>query len=1687
MCSNAESLRRGDKTLLCKRTKNRSQAGNLEGDRSFVMSRSILNNQSSPRLRASALAPRRGNTIILVIGIITLLVMIATGYVTRTQGARTGSVATQQSSISRDALDMIANTLAREPAEALFVRPIDTTGLTLPLPSVPFSSRPRLAIEGAAIRYGSDQQDFDGDGIIDFVAPFNFAPYHVVPVTNWPDPTAPLEVNLWPRGPGNPNGPTTGPLASEGNSLGNPTYGDSPWLRDLEPLRWDTNNDFVPDAFSHWRHVTNIARANNAIRISADISNVEMNIINNLNWPFEQWLAIRPNNATNDLYSTVSGNAVMEGAFPDWVPFWNRWIQWFTNYANVNDPIPTYANQLLSPPNLYKLNDLDGDGFPHNFGDRPEDEFKFGTARNAVCRVLADTDGDGFTDSFWYLVPGTVYNGIRQVVAVSIVDNCGMLSANVATRFIRANVNNTPIKTAGLTPTDLALMGQLWDDTGFSNWNVGFYDNPDHHLLNAAAFPYAERFDYAGVLNDVDSPAQRHFLELGFANGEVPGNPPYILNSPTVKGRLDYWNRSACGPLSSDPTSRYVPYGLEDEIELRMFYGQNYPWLVSRYEQTTENGGAFPDNFVRGGVGYEESSEFLQQLVNRMLVLDTRHRLTRYSAARNDIAPPWVWQWSLNSDFNLDGFINGLDRDLNGDGAVDFNDENIFKWGQRKFDLRLGEGTQFFVNNDNDVFIESDVLNSTVPTSIRNFGIALRDRIEQALMDDPTVLAGPPDTYYGPDAATPQDIQKIHELSAGLAANILERRDRVDAINGPYTDETAFLTHAVPVKQAANGEAFLGMEPQPFIVEALVAHDYKLQPVDVQFDPQMQEYSNFGMYAVLEDDDARSTIVVVQIANPFDRPIDLSKYKIAVFGQELELSTLSTLIPLLSTQAPTWPWLMPATPDQPNTAVFYAMKDTITDPFGATGTPDLLKNRWIDFLDIDRNNGDVTPNTMVIDVTLTNRWEVNDRDKYDEFVDPGIPGVDNTSGAIIISRIDDPQLLPSATNPWVVVDRNTKPATPDDDEFAQRVDELGDFQIDNSTFPPGLYDIAANILPFDTDLNNQPIDGCDHYVQWVRFTRAWAVDVNRDGVYDEKEKSPRFIFAEDAVVGPGGGTPDGTYILNSFGNRYCFASAPDGLVGVSDPWFTRMYRRIDNQQQNGALASSATLPWRKPFFFDMNLAADPGSSGGSPWSYPDKGWYGQIGPNGVDDAPCDCDVSTSPVTVNTENVRPRMLVSLQMLQKDGDIEQIGELFNVWLFGHKLWLNYAVNPPAYIETRRTFSEYMADAQPQGADLDIKVGGDSRINRLRPYPASDPLWGGHVVGLADAGSLTDPRLSIPSLPAAVRLMDAFVCDGIGIAPIEDLNGNSAYDQSEIDYRNSLIFSNSKHYDGTATAGMININTAPPEVMRSLPHWYRLVHETGLDWYNNQLFNAAGQPLVVSGNDPAALLPRIMLPEAVCQYRERFNAGSVLPTTGYEGGANYLDRPTMIDPLRPTRGDRGFASIGEVNLLGRQGEAAFIDRPAGGPIDRIYRQYWLADVGVGPATSYSPSALNPPFVDAQSGNIKQVSARTSVDRNDEFNPFATAAPFTRPDTTAGDVEEQNMLFAGASNIVTTRSDTFTVYFRVRSFRQNTSVSPPVWDATNKEYIVDDSRYVMLVDRSTVNRPSDKPRILYLEKLPN
>jgi hypothetical protein len=52
------------------------------------------------------------------------------------------------------------------------------------------------------------------------------------------------------------------------------------------------------------------------------------------------------------------------------------------------------------------------------------------------------------------------------------------------------------------------------------------------------------------------------------------------------------------------------------------------------------------------------------------------------------------------------------------------------------------------------------------------------------------------------------------------------------------------------------------------------------------------------------------------------------------------------------------------------------------------------------------------------------------------------------------------------------------------------------------------------------------------------------------------------------------------------------------------------------------------------------------------------------------------------------------------------------------------------------------------------------------------------------------------------------------------------------------------------------------------------------------------------------------------------------------------------------------------------------------------------------------------------------------------------------------------------------------------VRQVKQNSVTG--AWDGTSSENIIDDSRYVMCVDRSEVNSPSDQPKIIYFQKCP-
>jgi hypothetical protein len=390
--------------------------------------------------------------------------------------------------------------------------------------------------------------------------------------------------------------------------------------------------------------------------------------------------------------------------------------------------------------------------------------------------------------------------------------------------------------------------------------------------------------------------------------------------------------------------------------------------------------------------------------------------------------------------------------------------------------------------------------------------------------------------------------------------------------------------------------------------------------------------------------------------------------------------------------------------------------------------------------------------------------------------------------------------------------------------------------------------------------------------------------------------------------------------------------------------------------------------------------------------------------------------------------------SMQMLQKDADFEQVSELLNVWLFGHELRFNAPGPGGSYVETTSTFSEFLWD------EIENKLASSSDglgVNRLRlkPTDTAGPTITAisPIIGEAANPAIPDPldpMHGVPGLPAGARVLDAFVCDGGGLEP-GDVDGDGVPDTFNDELMARLGLAHG--FSGKATPGLVNISIAPPEVLRALPHMARLVHETGMD-------ETGVTPL-------ASPTPRMRLAEASVQYRERF--GSL--TTTIE--PDYRDR---LDGLRP---ERGFASAAELMLLNREPTS----------VDAQYNKSWRIDVAGDDPFDFQ--AIAPPIE----------STRASTDVVGGYDPVTLSFG---PDKVAGDVEEDNLLYMGLSNLVTTRSDTFTVYFKVRSFRQNLTTGE--WDATDPEMIVDESRYVMLVDRSEVDHPNEKPEVLYLEKLP-
>ena len=273
------------------------------------------------------------------------------------------------------------------------------------------------------------------------------------------------------------------------------------------------------DQFSHWPHLSWLPTPANGYRLVTDIADIETNTLTgpmpnggseNLNdafgTPYEQWLpnvipAPIPGAGTDPLADNTSWSTA----------FINRRKIWFTNSSqstNSYQKAITSANAILTLPNFIKLDDPLGVGRtldPTKPGVSKSEEWVDMTPRNVVSRTFCDTDGDGFTDSFWFLAPVGKERNVRTVVGVSVIDNASMVDVNVATRADRRT-------TDGFTPSDVALVTSEPERSRSDVITVGVFGAPTDTLVGLLDNPF-NRVDSNDQGDETHEPIEAHDVD----------------------------------------------------------------------------------------------------------------------------------------------------------------------------------------------------------------------------------------------------------------------------------------------------------------------------------------------------------------------------------------------------------------------------------------------------------------------------------------------------------------------------------------------------------------------------------------------------------------------------------------------------------------------------------------------------------------------------------------------------------------------------------------------------------------------------------------------------------------------------------------------------------------------------------------------------------------------------------------------------------------------------------------------------------------------------------------------------------------------------------------------------------------------------------------------------------------------
>ncbi len=304
---------------------------------------------------------------------------------------------------------------------------------------------------------------------------------------------------------------------------------------------------------------------------------------------------------------------------------------------------------------------------------------------------------------------------------------------------------------------------------------------------------------------------------------------------------------------------------------------------------------------------------------------------------------------------------------------------------------------------------------------------------------------------------------------------------------------------------------------------------------------------------------------------------------------------------------------------------------------------------------------------------------------------------------------------------------------------------------------------------------------------------------------------------------------------------------------------------------------------------------------------------------------------------------------------------------------------------------------------------------------------------------------------------------------------------------------------------TFGTININTAPVEVLRLLPgltpsraQYYNTTGGAGVayEWWGNRLTDSEAADTsvlaAVSGLDASTLLKNPDVAAGIVAYRDRVMAapitgahatvaGSVYSSAPLNPGVNddvnnlqsvadnfmtedpfsfpgttniTLDRRTMtgIEGLRMTP---GFGSVGELLAVRLDPELETSNPPAWTNLRNLTINLYGTD-GIAQGIQDDATVVPQVYGDAGSYSVGE---------------------------TVDDYAEQLAMASSVLNMVSVRSDYYAVWFVIQGYREsdvaNLRPEDPLVPTLQK-------RFMMVVDRSNVIEPGDKPRIVLLKEVP-